>query len=159
MGNTVWFDIPKYETLYKINKKGQVKSFNGKLLKGGLNDKGYLYYHLTKSKYNSKKIACHKLMAITFLNHKPCGHKVVVDHINNNREDNRLENLQLVSNRINCTKDAKSKSGMVGVSFMKNRSKYRARIKINGKEVHLGLYKTSEEASKAYQNKLKELKY
>jgi hypothetical protein len=45
-------------------------------------------------------------------------------------------------------------SKCVGVSYKPG--KWRAYIKLNGKQVHLGYYKTEEEASAAYQKALKE---
>jgi len=63
-----------------------------------------------------------------------------VDHINRNPLDNRKENLRI------CTKSQNNmnKSGIRGVSRF--RDKWRARIKINRKEFHLGIFNTYEEA-------------
>jgi len=58
------------------------------------------------SKWITTKISI--LMAITYLNHTPCGNTIVVDHINSNSFDNRLENLQLLTHGEN-TKKAKTK--------------------------------------------------
>ena len=47
-------------------------------------------------------------------------HKLVVDHINNDPLDNRLENLQLISHRYNLSKDKKGGSSkFTGVSWDK----------------------------------------
>ena len=42
---------------------------------------------------------------MAFLNHKPNGNKLVVDHINNVKTDNRLSNLQIITQRKNTSKD------------------------------------------------------
>jgi hypothetical protein len=48
-------------------------------------------------------------------------------------------------------------SGIKGVSFDKTRNKWRAHIKINGKQMHLGRFDNIEDAKLARQNKAKEL--
>jgi hypothetical protein len=153
-------DIPEYEGLYQVSNLGNVKSFkNGieKVLKGGISSSGYRNVVL----YNGSKLkgySIHQLVAIEFLNHKPLKYKIVVDHINNNKLDNRLENLQIISNRANLTKDKKKgTSKYVGVNLDKTRNKWISQITINGKNVFLGRFKTEIEASEAYQNKLKTL--
>ena len=101
----------------------------------------------------------HQLMAITFLNHKPNGHKIVVDHIDNNQLNNNLSNLQLISTYQNTIKNnKKGTSKYVGVSLLKKGSKrWRARTKFNGKHITIGHFNTELEASKAYKDKIKEL--
>ena len=96
----IWKDIPGYEGLYQITLSGKVRSLNynrtGKIqeLKQILN-RGYLQVNLSKkSKIRSFQIQV--LLAMTFLNHVPSGHKFVVDHKNNNSLDNRLKNLQIM---------------------------------------------------------------
>ena len=57
-------------------------------------------------KINNKRIPLHRLIAQCFLSN-PLNHPEV-DHINNNKEDNRLENLQWISafdNRSKAHKD------------------------------------------------------
>lgn len=54
--------------------------------------------------YEISQIPVHRIMAYTFLGHTPNGHKVVVDHINNNKLDNSLKNLQLLTNFENLMK-------------------------------------------------------
>ena len=75
-----------------------------------------------------------------------------VDHINHDTLDNRKENLRVCTksqNQLNRHKArADSSSGIPGVGQHKN--KWRARIQINGEQIHIGLYGTKEEASKAY---------
>ena len=70
-----------------------------------------------------------------------------IDHINHNGIDNRKENLRIVTHRQNhCNRIKQNK--FIGVSFEDGR--YRARININGKLRHLGMFATPEEAHNAY---------
>ena len=97
-------------------------------------------------------------MAIAFLNHKPNDYKIVIDHINNNPLDNRLANLQLISQRENNSKDQwrhDRSSQHVGVSWVKRDKKWRACIGIKGRNKLLGVFASEKEASQYYQNALK----
>jgi hypothetical protein len=75
-----------------------------------------------------------------------------IDHINRIRTDNRIENLREVSqvcNSRNCKQRTDCSSGVTGVYWHKLTNKWRARIKIPNKNIHLGLYDTLLEAAKA----------
>jgi hypothetical protein len=74
-----------------------------------------------------------------------------LDHINGNKSDNRMTNLRLAAPFQNCRNrkmQCTSKTGFKGVG--KIGSRFRARIKVNGREIHLGLFKTAEEAHATY---------
>jgi hypothetical protein len=82
----------------------------------------------------------------------------LVDHIDNNKLNNKLNNLQLTTNRINSTKDRVGPtSKFIGVGFHKSTNKWRSRIQIDGKNIWLGVFVTEIEASNAYQNALKSI--
>jgi hypothetical protein len=153
-------DIPNYEGIYQVSNLGNVKSLNfkvsgfEKILKPSIDSSSYYYVGFSKNG-KGKKFRIHQLVAMAFLNHIPCGHKIVVDHINTNRLDNRLENLQLISNRENISKDRKNKSSKyVGVSWHKIKNKWESKICADNKSKHLGLFDEEHEAHLAYQNAL-----
>ena len=166
----VWKDIPKYEGVYQASDLGRIRSLDRLVNRGNVvqpikgrilkqcNHNGYLGVSLHKEG-RSKSYQVHQLVAMTFLNHKPCGHKIVVDHINNNKQDNNLKNLQLISHRENISKSKIGKySFYTGVSFDKSNNKYIANIQIDGKKTTLGRFNKESNAVKCYNNKLKELK-
>jgi hypothetical protein len=165
----IWKDIPNYEGYYQASNMGRIKSIERdilnrgkfpfkskeKILKPQNDTHGYYYLNLFKNG-KRKNIKVHKLIAMTFLNHIPNGkYDIVVDHINNNPSDNRVENLQLITNRENTTKIARGKSKYIGVCWDKKNNKWKAAIKINGFCKNLGLFNIEIEASEAYQNALK----
>jgi hypothetical protein len=156
MQKEIFKDIPSYEGIYQVSNLGNVKSLNykgsgfEKILKPSIDCSSY---YTVKLKLKTMRV--HVLVAMAFLTHIPCGHKIVVDHINTNRLDNRLENLQLISNRENISKDRKNKSSKyVGVSFHKIKNKWESKICADNKSKHLGLFDEEYEAHLAYQKAL-----
>lgn len=80
---------------------------------------------------------------------------IEVDHVNRDPLDNRRCNLRLATRRQNeCNKGLKSTntSGYKGVKYHKREKKWRAEIRLNGRTVHIGSYKTPREAAIAYNN-------
>lgn len=155
-----WKDIEGYKGLYQVSDIGEVKSlfFNKeKILKKSLNKYGYLYVNLyLKGKYKSCKI--HKLVAIAFLNHTPVGMKLVVNHIDLNRLNNKLSNLEVITNRENCNhKHLKSSSIYTGVSWSNHAKKWMSQIWKEGGKKHLGYFINEIEAHHAYEKALSEI--
>ena len=159
----IFKDIPGYEGIYQVSNLGRVKSLSNnnskkeKILKQYINIHNYFNISLNK-KNSGSTFKVHKLVAMAFLGHKPCGYKEIVDHIDNNSLNNRLDNLQLITQRLNMSKDRKNgTSKYTGVCWNKQKSKWTSQIYICKKVKHLGLFKTELEAHEAYQNKLKTL--
>lgn len=75
-----------------------------------------------------------------------------VDHVNGNGLDNRRANLRIATQQQNSTNAGMSKNNTSGYKNVTQRSngKYRARITIDGKRVHIGDYATAKEAHEAY---------
>ena len=148
----IFKDIPDYDGLYKISNKGRVLSLwdeKPKILKQSINANGYkvlnLCYHVQKMHY------IHHLVAYVFLGYKTNkNNKFVVDHIDNNKSNNDISNLQIISIRENCSKDKVGiTSTFTGVSKVNNR--YYVAIKINGKSKYIGSFKNEIEAHKHYE--------
>lgn len=77
----------------------------------------------------------------------------IVDHINCRCSDNRIANLRLASpsqNRANSKTNKNNKSGAKGVSLSRTGKRWRARISINRRTVHLGTFPTRAQANAAY---------
>ena len=158
------------ETNLQVTKCGRVKKikvdwsiYNRKIgevdftnLK--LTSKGYKQFGIKIKGLKTRKCHVHQLVAAAFLGYKFEGNKNVVDHIDSNILNNHVNNLRLITNRENCSKERTLKRGLpVGVSYDKKRNKWLSQIYLNKKKINLGRFNTIEEASNAYQLKLKSL--
>ena len=138
---------------YLVSNFGNIKNNKtNRLLKQHNHTKGYKQIEIS-----GKKKFIHRLVAEAFIpnpENKPC-----VDHINNIRDDNRLENLRFASyieNGQNSSISKKNTSGYKGVSY-DYRDFWRADIYHNGKRIFIGRFDTKEEANNARVKKAKEL--
>ena len=98
------------DTKYLITEDGKVWSeYSNKFLAQSKND-GYPFVHI--SGYNTMKV--HRLVAEVYLenpNNYEC-----INHINNNRSDNRVENLEWCTNQMNKIHSVTQKRHARGVS-------------------------------------------
>lgn len=80
--------------------------------------------------------------------------KICIDHKNNNKLDNSVENLRWCSKKQNSMnrlkQKSKSSSKYKGICFDKQNNKWRAYINIGGKRTHLGYFDNQIEAAEKY---------
>lgn len=84
---------------------------------------------------------------------RPLLSKEHVDHIDRNSLNNCRSNLRIANasqNASNRLKQANNTSGFKGVGWHKQRGKWDAAIRVNGKRIHLGLFDTPHAAYAAY---------
>ena len=98
---------------------------------------------------NGKQHKAHRLIFLFVHGRWP---KYEIDHINHDRDDNRIENLREATrpeNGRNRSPYKNNSSGVVGVCWNKPSKKWQARIRVNGKLIHLGYFHCKEEAARA----------
>ena len=158
-----WRDVVGYEGKYHVSDLGRIKSLNyrrtktEKILKSYLSKSGYLVLALHKNSI-LKSYQVHQLVAIAFLNHIPCGFKLVINHKNFTRTDNQKLNLEIITNRENTKKiHLTTTSKYLGVYWHKKSKKWLSRIRIGKNHKYLGIFEIEEDASKAYNDMLLEI--
>ncbi len=112
---------------------------------GSIGATGYVYICV-----DQKSVVAQRLAWAMVHGELPTKH---VDHINGDRADNRISNLRLAvrsQNNANSRLRKDSTSGFKGVSFSKKMNKWYGQIRVNGKLIYLGSYRTPEEAHVAY---------
>lgn len=84
----------------------------------------------------------------------------IVDHLNRDATDNRWDNLRIAApaiNSMNASLSPRNTSGVCGVSWVKSRGKWEAKVGYEYKTIHLGRFDTLDSAEKAVLKKRKEL--
>lgn len=104
---------------------------------GMLGKTGYYY-----SSFNGKREYIHRLVYMYHNNSIPKGY--IVDHINRNKLDNRIENLRLVTAQENTFNASNTKG------YVYSRGRYTARLRVDNKTYYIGNYSTAELAEQAY---------
>ena len=105
MKNEEWRDVAGYEGLYQVSSEGRVKSLERKgrksehILKPGVRSKGYLFVVLCAGG-KSRMFSVHRLVCQAF--HDNPENKLDVNHINENKTDNRACNLEWSTRKENC---------------------------------------------------------
>lgn len=151
-----WKDIP--------NAPGYKASNWGNIMKGDklMNQcKTGNYLGVSVKMYGKHRMYyIHRLVAMAFLTFDHNDRKIHIDHRNDNKHDNRLNNLYPLSSRDNTLRGMKAKSSSlcVGVSkqLVKSKSKiyeyWVTQIRINDIPCRVGSFKTEQEAYFCYQN-------
>ena len=93
-----WVKHPIYNVY--VNEEGAVKGPSGKVRKPRADRYGYLRINISVGSYTNKTVTVHRLVADCF---KIPGEGTTVDHIDGNKSNNNVSNLQLVTAGENCS--------------------------------------------------------
>lgn len=122
--------------LYRKTKQGN--AFGAGTVCGYKTEKGYL-----RTEINNKSYYVHRIIYQMFYGHVP--RNLQIDHKNGKKEDNRIDNLRVVTNDENQW----NKHYHKGYCKRENGT-FRVEIRVNNKRLSIGCFKTEEEAASAY---------
>jgi len=126
----IWKDIEFYEG-YQVSNLGRVKGRYKSCLKGTVDHKGYIRLSLRtpnqdKNRRKADPFRAHRLVAQAFIPN-PNNYPLVM-HMDNNKTNNRVDNLQWGTDQMNIKDYHSSRQGTFG--YLQNRIlELEARIK------------------------------
>jgi hypothetical protein len=137
------------DVIWRIRPAPHSKKRAGDLV-GHINNNGY---RITSFTINNKQytVLAHHIAWFLYYGEWPSKE---VDHRNTIRSDNRIKNLRLATRRQtnrNRSVQSNNTSGITGISWRKNRNKYRAYITVKNGTINLGYFNTLKEAIKVRQ--------
>ena len=114
-----WLPVLNYKGFYEVSNFGHIRSLSrevkhsknplftrkvaSRILLPTINNKGYYKVRLSKEGIKNTHLI-HHLVAESFLNHTVRNSKICIDHMNENKLDNRAENLQIITKKENTKK-------------------------------------------------------
>ncbi|MCP4059593.1 MAG: HNH endonuclease [Pseudoalteromonas sp.] len=128
-----------------FNPNGEVRhnkpntSHHNKIV-GSRHHTGYLVHT-----FNKKQYGLHRLVFLHFHGYLPKS----IDHFDQDKSNNAISNLvpsDATHNGMNRRLNKNNTSGVVGVVFDKRRDKWKAQIKVNGKQISIGSFTDKDKA-------------
>jgi len=133
-----WLERPTLGKSWNTKHAGKVA--------GSITHLGYRVILIDRRPYKA-----HRLVWAFFHGEWPDGY---IDHINGDPSDNHISNLRVVSaqdNGRNMRRSRANSSGITGVHYRRHIRKWVARIFVNGRDTHLGVFDTAADAAAARQ--------
>lgn len=127
---------------WRVTRSGHIKA--GEIVGAPRKNDGYIQFQIDGKEYYAHRVA--------WLIYYGCWPEHQIDHTNRNKSDNRIENLRLATNSQNVAyaPKKKTKSGYRGVTWKKGRDKWCAKIRVQGKMIHIGYFDDPKVAHEAY---------
>jgi len=149
-----WAKVYNIDGEYMISDLGNMVNVKTGKRVGHIGQDKYVHF-FGRINGKVKNFKVHQLVYNAFGGDSYDGRKIVIDHINNVRSDNRINNLQLLKFRDNCNKDiVVGRSGVMGVSWNTAKQRWLAQISLGGRRYVIGFRKTITEAKNLYDEAL-----
>jgi hypothetical protein len=159
--NEIFINLPNYGGFYQVSTLGNITfknwfyDYEAKELRPFTDKNGFKYVRLCMSK-RREEVFVHHLVAQVFLNNgSNCFGKDTIDHIDGDKTNNSVENLQIITEIQKESKKLKQvvkpvKKKHIGVTWLRIKQKWMVEAIVNGERTHIGFYKTQQQAIDAY---------
>ncbi len=127
-----------------IWKKSASKAVRNGSIAGTKDADGYIVIRINKKNY-----LAHRLSFLYMNGAFPSGYSDHIDHVRDNNIFSNLRDVPKSSNDRNCRMNKRNTSGVNGVARRGSSNGWTAYITYEKKRMHIGIYKTLEEASAA----------
>jgi HNH endonuclease/AP2 domain len=137
------YDAETGNLIWRVNRNNH-KALAGDVA-GTVKADGY-----RKIRINGRRPYAHRIVWLWHHGSLPDGD---IDHIDNNPLNNRIENLREATNtqnQANKSRQSNNTSGYPGVVFHKATGKWNAKINVDGRRIHLGLWDNKKQAHIRY---------
>lgn len=130
----IWRSVDGYEGLYEVSNFGHVRSLfrYKRILKPMISSTGYQRVDLFKNKQR-KQFSVHRLVATAFVNNDD--NKPFVNHKDENKLNNRADNLEWVTHQENCLYGTAIQRRMLHTDYSKRRINNANQIKACSKPI------------------------
>ena len=149
MNNEIWKSIPGFEGIYEVSNLGSIKSlkFNKEKILKTYESNGYRKIDLWLDKHK-RKYYVHRLVASAFLNLDLNDEISIVNHIDGIKNNNNLNNLEIVTTAENVADGLKRKSNSELSQFITyvDSQKWIAKYKVNEIDIFLGEFTSLKES-------------
>ena len=144
-------------TNYAINQLGEVKSFRTRTVLKPFLISDYPAVNITISG-KRKTVYIHHLMAAVYLDYVAKRGLMSINHKDGNKQNNRLDNLEVITHRLNSALTYINKKRELPTGVTKTAigiRKFKCQISYKGVNRYLGCYMTAEQAGNVYQEAAK----
>lgn len=150
----VWREMRIWGNDYLVSSHGRLRrKGNDKCRAFSVDKYGYYKITLSMGRKNRKSYRVHKLIALAFLG-DPNG--LHVNHIDGNKKNNNINNLEYVTNRENVAHGMIRRGKIVGAIYCKRSQKWISNLNVDGKLKRLGTFDTAEDAQSAFRSALRQ---
>jgi hypothetical protein len=152
MQEEIWRPVVGYEGFYEVSNLGRVKSIRkNRIMKTPKDKRGYSQLNISDNKKLSH-VTVHILVAKAFLGERP--NKCHIDHIDGNKTNNCIDNLEYVTAMENLVRGLAKKenqhSRKLGVTWHKQSKKWQSYKRFGGECYYLGSFDDEYLASETY---------
>lgn len=151
MEQEIWKDVKGFEGYYQVSNMGRLKSFkrssNGYILSNKNKNGDYLRCTLLEYGHNNGvTILLHRLVYETFVGEIPPKHDI--DHIDSNRQNNKLSNLQCLDKKSHVAKTIKHNPNCLRGMINRNKHEQDGIIQLSLAGRFISMFSNAKEASR-----------